>query len=113
MKTINAATDLFESIEVDLWGTKFSVRQPTRAFEKKINDLIESLGDVPEGDDSVQLEHYCDILNIVLEPIPDENGKKTQAKTVLKKLYAEEAIGVAHVSALLDRISEYRAERPN
>lgn len=113
MKTLNAATDLFESIEVDLWGPKFSVRQPTRSVEKKVQATLEGIENLPEdaSDDQV-VEALCDLLDVFLEPIPDEDGKKTHAKTVVRNLYKEEKIGVAHVEALFERISELRSERP-
>jgi hypothetical protein len=114
VKTINAATDLFESIEVDLWGPKFSVRQPTRAVEKKVQATLKEIERLPEdSDDKVVVDHLCDLLDVFLEPIPDEDGKRTHAKTIVRKLYADEKIGVAHVEALFERISDLRAERPN
>lgn len=115
MKTINVATDLFESIEVVLWdGEKYSVRQPTRAVEKKVQATLEEIEQLPEeADDKAVIDHLCDLLDIFLEPIPNEDGKKTHAKTVVRKAYADERIGVAHVEALFERISDLRAERPN
>lgn len=114
MKTINAATDLFESIEVDLWGPKFSVRQPTRAVEKKVAATLEDIQNLPEdADDKVVVDALCDLLDIFLEPLPDEDGKKTHAKTIVRKMYADEKIGVAHVEALFEKISDLRTERPN
>lgn len=114
MKTLNAATDLFESIEVDLWGPKFSVRQPTRAVEKKVAATLEAIEQLPENaEDKVVIDHLCDLLDVFLEPIPDEEGKRTHAKTIIRKMYSDEKIGLAHVEALFERISELRSERPN
>lgn len=113
MKTINAATDLFEAIEVDLWGPKFSVRQPTRSVEKKVQAALEAIENLPEdSDDKVVVDHLCELLDVFLDPIPDDDGKKTHAKTIVRKMYADEKIGVAHVEALFERISELRSERP-
>jgi hypothetical protein len=114
VKTLNAATDLFESIEVDLWGPKFSVRQPTRSVEKKVATALKEIEQLPEdSDDKVVVDALCDLLDVFLEPIPDEDGKKTHAKTVVRKMYQEEKIGLAHVEALFEKISDLRAERPN
>ena len=114
MKTINAATDLFESVEVDLWGPKFSVVQPTRAVERKIIEALQSVEDIPEdADEDTVFDALAGILDLQLDPIPGEDGKKTRAKTVVKGLYKEGKIGIAHLEALFEVIASHRAERPS
>jgi len=114
VKTINAATDLFEAVEVDLWGPKFSVVQPTRAVERKIVDALKSVEDIPDdADEDVIFDALAGILDLQLEPIPGEDGKKTRAKTVVKGLYKDGKIGIAHLEALFEVIASHRAERPN
>lgn len=113
MKTINAATDLFETIEVDLWGAKFSVVQPTRAVEKKIGEALEEIEKIPEdADEDTVFDALAGILDLQLDPIPGEGGKKTRAKTVVKGLYKDGKIGIGHIEALFELIAQHRAERP-
>lgn len=113
MKKLNAATDLFESIEVDLWGPTYSVRQPTRAIERKVAAVLEKIEAMPEdADDAEIIDQLCELLDVFLEPLPDADGKKTHAKTVIRKMYQDEKIGLAHVEALFERISALRADRP-
>ena len=114
MKTINAATDLFETIEVDLWGTKFSVVQPTRAVERKIIEALKAVEEIPDdADEDAIFDALAGILDLQLDPIADEAGKKTRAKTVVKNLYKDGKIGIAHVEALFEVIATHRAERPS
>lgn len=113
MKTLNAATDLFEPIEVDLWGPKFSVRQPTRAVERKVEEAFKALEALPEdAAEDTAIDALAELLNVLLEPIADEDGKKTHAKTVVKSKYKADEIGLGHVEMLFERISVLRAERP-
>ena len=113
VKKLNSATDLFESIEVDLWGPTYSVRQPTRAIERKVQAIVEKMEAMPDDTaDAELIDSLCDLLDVFLEPLPDEDGKKTHAKTVIRKMYQDEKIGLAHVEALFERISALRAERP-
>jgi hypothetical protein len=114
MKTINAATDLFEAIEVDLWGTKFSVVQPTRAVERKIIEALKAVEDIPDdADEETVFDALAGILDLQLDPIPGEDGKKTRAKTVVRNLYKDGKIGIAHLEALFEVIAAHRAERPS
>jgi hypothetical protein len=110
---INAATDLFKVIEVDLWGDSFVVRQPTRAVERKVEAAaksLEALGEDAAPEDVIA--SMGDMLDAILEPVPNEEGKKRHAKTVVKEKYAADQIGFAHVEALLDSIAQARSERP-
>lgn len=114
MKTINAATDLFETIEVDLWGTKYAVVQPTRAVERKIIDALKVVEEIPDdADEEVIFDALAGILDLQLDPIAGEDGKKVRAKTVVKALYKDGKIGIAHIEALFEVISTNRAERPS
>lgn len=113
MKTLNAATDLFEPIEVDLWGPKFSVRQPTRAVERKVEEAFKKLEGLDDdaGEDAA-IDALAELLDILLEPIAGEDGKKTHAKTIIRQKYKADEIGYGHVEMLFERISTLRSERP-
>jgi hypothetical protein len=112
-KKINASTDLFNAIEVDLWGDSFVVRQPTRAVERKVEEAAKSLDALEEDASSEDvIAAMGEMLDAILEPVPNEEGKKRHAKTVVKEKYAADQIGFAHVEALLDKIAQARSERP-
>ena len=110
---ISASTDLFSIIEVDLWGDNFTVRQPTRAVERKVEEAAKSLENLAEDAEGEEvIAAMGDMLDAILEPVPNDEGKKRHAKTVIKEKYAADQIGFAHVEALLDKIAQLRSERP-
>lgn len=114
MKTLNASTDLFEPVELNLWGSKYSLLEPTRKVEKAVETAQKVVDDL--SDDAPEEEQFAAIVGVVdemLEPLPDEAGKKPpRAKTVLKGLFKQEKIGAGHVIKLMDALAEARTERP-
>lgn len=111
-KTITT-TDLFEPINVELWGSKFRLREGTRTVEEKMQAQWEAFEQLPEdapAKDSI--EPLADLLDILLEPLGDEDGKKVAAKTVIKREYKADNIGLAHVIALCERMGEASGRRP-
>jgi hypothetical protein len=112
-KKLVASTDLFDAIEVDLWGDNFVVRQPTRAVERKVEEAAKGLDEMDDGTTPEEVVAAMgDMLDAILEPVPNEEGKKRHAKTVVKERYAADQIGFAHIEALLDKIAQLRSERP-
>lgn len=113
MKTINAATDLFNAVEVDVWGKKYGVVEPTRAVERRTEAALDAAAEVAKNPDATDDELFAvevEVLDAVLDPIPGEDGKKERAKTYLKRLYKSEKIGRAHVERLYLRVAEAREE---
>lgn len=113
-KSLNVTTDLFDPIEVTLWdGSKYSLNEPTRRVERKMNEALDVLVDLPDdSSDDDTFNAICEVVDVLLEPIPVEDGKKVRAKTQLKSLYKAEKIGIGHVETLLERLRDMRAERP-
>lgn len=114
-KTLNAATDLFEPIIVNLWGPEYSVKQPTKKVERLMEAAMENIDALPEkseGDD--EFNAVVEVIDILLDPItPDGETKKTPAaKTHLKAKYKSEEIGIGHLNQLLQGLLEMRSERP-
>jgi uncharacterized protein with von Willebrand factor type A (vWA) domain len=113
-KTLNAATDLFEVVEVDLWGPKFSLNQPTRVVENNMEKALEALMEQPDdASDEDTFAAICEVIDALLTPIPDEEGKKSAAKTVLKAKYKAQEIGIGHINQLMEALMEERASRPS
>lgn len=111
--TTVSTADLFDEIHIDLWGTKFRQREATRTIEEKVSqqwDAFEALPDDTTKEEA--LEPLCDLLDVVLEPLGDEKGKKTKVKTVVKREYAADRIGFAHVLRLCERLGEANGVRP-
>lgn len=111
-RTVTTA-DLFEPVNVELWGAKFKLRESTRSVEEKVAaqwEAFQSVDDEATGMDAI--EPLADLLDILLEPLGDEGGKKTHAKTVIKREYEADNIGLSHVIALCERMGETSRERP-
>lgn len=114
-KTLNAATDLFEPVEIVLWGgAKYSLNQPTRIVEKNMEEALEALMNQPDdASDEDTFAAIADVIDVLLTPIPDEAGKKSAAKTVLKASYKSQEIGIGHINQLMEALMEERANRPS
>lgn len=113
-KRLNAATDLFEPVVVDLWGPEYSLLQPTRVVEEKMEAAQEKLNNLPsDSTDEATFAAICEVIDVHLEPLPDNEGvKPPRAKTHLKKKYKDKEIGISHVMQLMDALVEMRSERP-
>lgn len=123
-KTISIA-DLFDETLVNIEGDEFRLRHPTRSVEEKHRAKLREVEAIDTdalqkevGEDPVALEKraaelnleiYGDILDIWLEPLGE---KKVHAKTVVKKAYKDDKIGIAFVEELASRIGEAGQRRP-
>lgn len=118
-RTIKAA-ELFEPIDIDLFGTTFALRPPTKSTEEaqaaKEVELRDAFKKVEEEDlDEAEARKlvmpiYYDLFEIILEPSEGEGGKKTHAKTVIKKLYEDDTpgFGFTGIQKLIGEIGEVR-----
>ena len=110
-KKLNAA-ELFETIEVNLWGEgEYRVREATRKVEAQLTEMeakLDKLGDdIDDLGKEAQFDVFADMASAILVPVEGQ----VQAKTVLKKLYKADVIGLSHVMELLDRLTEIRREQ--
>lgn len=114
-RIITAATDLFQPVEVELWGRTYTVTEPTRAVERKHQDALDAAEKLPDdASDEQFFDAEVEILDVLLEPAPVEDGKKLRAKTHLTQLYKQGKIGRGHVERLYMKIAEARdANDPN
>jgi hypothetical protein len=118
--TINAA-ELFEPVEINLFGTVFKVREPTRDVEIKISDLSTELGEAltkaAEQEESEEasrkdvLPIYYAIFDALLEPA-EVDGKKITGKAAVKELYDANTIGMSHMDGLVEKLRSVRQDRP-
>jgi hypothetical protein len=110
-KKVIKASELFEPVEVDLWGTRFKLREMVGSLEDQINELWESL---EESDKSLkeELPRFLEFIGLYLEPIPDEDGKKVTAAAAIKRELKADKIGISHVFALSRQLLTRGAHRP-
>lgn len=117
-RTIRVA-ELFEPVDIDIFGTVFGLRVPTRSNEEKSaakeTELDEATESVQEKDlneieaRKILMPLFFELLDLLLEPA-DEGEKKVHAKTIVKKLYDDDKIGLTTIRALITEIGNVRAE---
>ncbi len=111
--------ELFEPVDIDIFGTVCSLRVPTRSTEEKTStkevELDEASQTVAELDlDEIEARKvlmplFFDLLDLMLEPA-EKDEKKVHAKTIVKKLYDDDKIGLGTIRALITEIAKVRAE---
>ncbi len=109
-KTITAA-DVFENVEVDLWGAKYRLREGTRTVATKLIEKQVALDKVNDEDADAVVDAMADILDVLLEPLGDESGKKVHAKTVLVKKWEANELGLDRITAITNGIQDAQADR--
>lgn len=117
-RTIRAA-ELFDPIDIDLFGATFRLKTPTRSGEEALSDKETDLSEAMEKVADERLDEraarkvlmpiFYDMLDLMLEPNTDSD-KKLHAKTTVKKLYTEDKIGLTVIRALIAEIGNARAE---
>lgn len=113
MKTIVAATDLFDPIELDLWGRKYLVLEPTRAIERKIDAKAKAIDELPDdAPDDQFIEGMVAVLDVMLDPVVSGEEKKVRAGAHLKALLKGDTIGRGHIERLYLKIAEAREVNP-
>ena len=113
------AAELFDEVEVDLWGYPFELVETTLKVEQRLDEYLKRISESQENEDDPErdastlevAELYGDMLNIALKPLEGPEGKKTQAKTVLLKMLKDDKIGRVHIEALVERIQDMAVER--
>ncbi len=114
-KTITAA-ELFEDVEVDLWGAKFRLREGTREVQIQLVEAQKRLEELPEDDPDLAVEALTKVLDVLLEPLGDEDGKKVKAQTVIGRKWKANEVGLDRIAAIAEGIqsaSEDRARPPS
>lgn len=102
-KTITAA-ELFEDVEVDLWGAQFRLREGTKQVNAQLTEKQAALEGMDDDDPDAVVAAVAEIMDVLLEPLGDEDGKKVRAKTVLLRKWNASEIGVDRIIAISEGI---------
>jgi hypothetical protein len=101
------ATDLFDTLEVDLYGNEYTLRSITRsvsvklhAAETKANELAKDLKTESAADDAA--EAVIGLVDIILEPV---NGAPP-AGEVLREMWEGDKLGLDFLTAFAQSIQE-------
>lgn len=107
------AADLFEDVEVDLWGAEFRLRELTKKVSAQLTEREAVLEGADENDHDAVIGAMADVLDVLLEPLGDGDGKKVRAKTVLVRKWDANEVGVDRLTAISDGIRRAAQERGN
>lgn len=94
-----------EPVEVDLWGSIFTVKPATRSVSRKAGELMEKLDEVEDDDQAVQM--LAEMLDLRLVPT---EGKRTKASTIVSRKWEADELTLAQLMSFGERLSD--AERP-
>lgn len=127
-----STADLFDPVEIDLWGNRYNLRETTRSMEEKLAakeaELAElnlprqkeaeeaaEAGEPGPGYDSVFAEKSlalsADMLDIMLDPIAEGEEKPTHAKALIMRKYKADEIGINHVNSLVQKLNQTLQEQ--
>lgn len=129
MKKIEMA-ELFEPVEIGLWGQHYEVLLATKQIEGKVGQALTAVvaadqmePETAEGatEDELQVfsdaerlkkvDIYAAAIDTVLKPLDQDNNgdgpsKAPRAKTHLVKLYKAGDIGLVHLEAAFEQVFE-------
>lgn len=105
------AADLFDEVDVDLWGTEFRLREGTRSVQTKLATAQDAIKDIDETDPDAMAAAVIALLDALLEPVANGDGKRTHAKTVLDKQWKADKLGLDRLLAISDQIQKAVEDR--
>lgn len=105
--------DIFEDVVLEIEGSKFRLKERTKALGVKVDKLQDDFGKVPDdAPDDVAVQPMLDLLDLLLEPLGDgNNGTRTHAKTILKKEYEADRWGSDRIIALANFCQKKMGDR--
>jgi hypothetical protein len=104
-----SATEIFETVEVDLWGAAYTMRQITRSSAQRLDDAQAKAADIDETstDRAAAAAALIELVDILLEPAA---GTKP-ATEVLTALWESDELGFDWLTAFVEALQEEAAAR--
>lgn len=107
-----ALSDLFEDVVIKLGDHRFQLRERTHSISGKLEPVEKRLVELPDdATDESAAELLIEVLDILLDPLGDDNGTRSHAKTVLSRSYKNEEIGLDKLIALSEFLKEKMDDR--
>ena len=79
---------------------------------KQYNLCFLGFGNVGRALARLLVAKSAELLDILLEPIADSEGKSPKAKAIIVREYKADNIGLSHVVALSQKLVEASTQRP-
>lgn len=104
-----SAADLFDTLDVDLWGNHYTLREITRSVIVKLNDAQKQLEGLDEEKaDTDEFAHaMIQIVDVLLKPVDDG----PPATDVLTPLWDDDKMGVDWLTAFVETLQEEAGAR--
>lgn len=111
-RKLNAA-ELFDSLEIDLWGHVYTLRPVTRSVSARIDALQERAGELTgddrEGDATTDdlTGTLIELIDVMLQPVDDGDD----AGPLLRDMWDEDKLGLDWINAFVESLQEESAAR--
>ena len=105
--------DIFEDVVITIEGSKFRLRERTKALGEKVDKLQVQFNEMPDdAPDDEAVVPMIDLLDVLLEPLGDgNNGTRTHAKTIVKKEFDADRWGSDRIIALANFCQKKMGDR--
>lgn len=98
-----SATQLFEDVEVDLWGNAYTLRTMTKTVVAALDKAQTALDNLPDDATNDKLvAAMITVLDVSLEPVADA----PTVKVLLSGLWKEDKLGLDWLHAFLDALGD-------
>lgn len=102
-----SAAEIFETVEIDLWGNEYTLRQLTRSMSEKFSTAQKHISTLDENDTDGVAHALIDLLDIILKPADDGQP----ASAVLTPMWDEDNLGLDWLNAFAQAVQEEAAAR--
>lgn len=102
-RTLSAA-ELLDTLDVDLWGNKYTMRQVTKSVSKRMDDAQQKLQSINEEtvDSNTAAVALIGVVDVLLEP----SDGAPAAADLLTGLWDEDKLGMDWLNVFSDALME-------
>jgi len=98
-----SAEDIFDTVEVDLWGNAYTLRTITKSVSPKLDAAMKTLNDMPDdATDAKRVAGLIGTIDVLLAPV----GEVQTAKALLDAQWKADKLGLDWLSAFVDALIE-------
>lgn len=104
-----SAAEVFDEVEVDLWGEVFRLREITRSVSERIDTAskqAEEVGDEASGDEAAAA--LITVIDVLLEPV---NADGVTAGELLRARWEDDTLGLDRLAAFAESMQEEAGAR--
>jgi hypothetical protein len=103
-----SAAELFENLEIDMWGSGYTLRPVTRSVAEKLDQAQVDVQGVDEDDNDALVGAMLGMLDVMLAPSGDNT---TSVKDLLTKKWEADELGIDWLTAFVESLQEEAGNR--